>query len=79
MTTGSAKLASKAGGGGPGAETDELGRRDGATGLVTMCTGCGIGKATIIERVQVPTAPHSHRALRSAVPGGLQCLVVDSP
>ena len=30
---------------------DELERRDAATGLVTMCTGGGMGTATIIERV----------------------------
>ena len=29
---------------------DELERRDLATGLVTMCTGGGMGTATIIER-----------------------------
>jgi acetyl-CoA C-acetyltransferase len=31
---------------------DELERRDLATGLVTMCTGGGMGTATIIERVR---------------------------
>ena len=30
---------------------DELERRDLQTGLVTMCTGGGMGTATIIERV----------------------------
>jgi acetyl-CoA C-acetyltransferase len=30
---------------------DELERRDLATGLVTMCTGAGMGTATIIERI----------------------------
>jgi acetyl-CoA C-acetyltransferase len=30
---------------------DELERRDASTGLVTMCTGGGMGTATIIERV----------------------------
>ena len=30
---------------------DELERRDLTTGLVTMCTGGGMGTATIIERV----------------------------
>jgi acetyl-CoA C-acetyltransferase len=30
---------------------DELERRDLSTGLVTMCTGGGMGTATIIERV----------------------------
>jgi acetyl-CoA acetyltransferase len=30
---------------------DELERRDLSTGLVTMCTGGGIGTATIIERM----------------------------
>ncbi|BBX21191.1 acetyl-CoA acetyltransferase [Mycolicibacter terrae] len=31
---------------------DELERRDLATGLVTMCTGAGMGTATIIERIR---------------------------
>jgi acetyl-CoA C-acetyltransferase len=30
---------------------DELERRDLATGLITMCTGGGMGTATVIERV----------------------------
>ena len=30
---------------------DELERHDLSTGLVTMCTGGGMGTATIIERV----------------------------
>jgi acetyl-CoA C-acetyltransferase len=30
---------------------DELERRDLSTGLVTMCTGGGMGTATILERV----------------------------
>ena len=30
---------------------DELERRDLTTGLVTMCTGGGMGTATVIERV----------------------------
>jgi acetyl-CoA C-acetyltransferase len=30
---------------------DELERRDQQTGLVTMCTGGGMGTATIVERV----------------------------
>ncbi|MEX2254860.1 MAG: hypothetical protein WEC34_05435, partial [Acidimicrobiia bacterium] len=30
---------------------DELERRDQSTALVTMCTGGGMGTATIIERV----------------------------
>ncbi len=30
---------------------DELERRDLTTGLVTMCTGGGMGTATIIERI----------------------------
>jgi acetyl-CoA C-acetyltransferase len=30
---------------------DELERRDRATGLITMCTGGGMGTATVIERV----------------------------
>ena len=30
---------------------DELERRDLSTGLVTMCTGGGMGTATIVERV----------------------------
>ena len=30
---------------------DELERRDLSTGLVTMCTGGGMGTATIIERI----------------------------
>jgi acetyl-CoA C-acetyltransferase len=30
---------------------DELERRDLTTGLVTMCTGGGMGTATIVERV----------------------------
>ena len=30
---------------------DELERQDKSTGLVTMCTGGGMGTATIIERV----------------------------
>jgi acetyl-CoA C-acetyltransferase len=30
---------------------DELERRDLPTGLVTMCTGGGMGTATIVERV----------------------------
>jgi acetyl-CoA C-acetyltransferase len=30
---------------------DELERRDAQTGLVTMCTGGGMGTATIVERV----------------------------
>ena len=34
-----------------GTVLDELERRDLATGLVTMCTGGGMGTATIIERV----------------------------
>lgn len=34
-----------------GTALDELERRDLATGLVTMCTGGGMGTATIIERV----------------------------
>ena len=32
-------------------ELDELERRDLQTGLVTMCTGGGMGTATIIERI----------------------------
>jgi acetyl-CoA C-acetyltransferase len=34
-----------------GTVLDELERRDLATGLVTMCTGGGMGTATILERV----------------------------
>jgi acetyl-CoA C-acetyltransferase len=34
-----------------GTVLDELERRDLSTGLVTMCTGGGMGTATIIERV----------------------------
>ena len=34
-----------------GTVLDELERRDLTTGLVTMCTGGGMGTATIIERV----------------------------
>jgi acetyl-CoA C-acetyltransferase len=34
-----------------GTVLDELERRDLATGLVTMCTGGGMGTATIIERI----------------------------
>jgi acetyl-CoA C-acetyltransferase len=34
-----------------GTALDELERRDLATGLVTMCTGGGMGTATILERV----------------------------
>ena len=34
-----------------GTLVDELERRDLQTGLVTMCTGGGMGVATIIERV----------------------------
>jgi acetyl-CoA C-acetyltransferase len=34
-----------------GTLVDELERRDLSTGLVTMCTGGGMGTATIIERV----------------------------
>jgi acetyl-CoA C-acetyltransferase len=30
---------------------DELERQDKTTGLVTMCTGGGMGTATIIERI----------------------------
>ena len=30
---------------------DELERRDLSTGLITMCTGGGMGTATIIERI----------------------------
>ena len=30
---------------------DEMERRDVSTGLVTMCTGGGMGTATIIERI----------------------------
>jgi acetyl-CoA C-acetyltransferase len=30
---------------------DEMERRDLSTGLVTMCTGGGMGTATIIERI----------------------------
>jgi acetyl-CoA C-acetyltransferase len=30
---------------------DELERRDLTTGLVTMCTGAGMGTATILERL----------------------------
>jgi len=30
---------------------DEMERRDVATGVVTMCTGGGMGTATVIERV----------------------------
>jgi acetyl-CoA C-acetyltransferase len=30
---------------------DELERRDAATGLVVMCTGGGMGTATIVERI----------------------------
>jgi acetyl-CoA C-acetyltransferase len=30
---------------------DELERRDAQAGLVTMCTGGGMGTATIVERV----------------------------
>jgi acetyl-CoA C-acetyltransferase len=30
---------------------DELERRDASTGVVTMCTGGGMGTATVIERV----------------------------
>jgi acetyl-CoA C-acetyltransferase len=30
---------------------DEMERRDLTTGLVTMCTGGGMGTATIIERI----------------------------
>lgn len=35
-----------------GTVLDELERRDLATGLVTMCTGAGMGTATIIERIR---------------------------
>jgi acetyl-CoA C-acetyltransferase len=34
-----------------GTLVDELERRDLQTGLVTMCTGGGMGTATIIERI----------------------------
>jgi acetyl-CoA C-acetyltransferase len=34
-----------------GTVLDELERRDGTTGLVTMCTGGGMGTATVVERV----------------------------
>jgi acetyl-CoA C-acetyltransferase len=34
-----------------GTVLDELERRDASTGLVTMCTGGGMGTATIIERI----------------------------
>ena len=34
-----------------GTVLDELERRDLSTGLITMCTGGGMGTATIIERV----------------------------
>jgi acetyl-CoA C-acetyltransferase len=34
-----------------GTVLDELERRDLSTGLVTMCTGGGMGTATIIERI----------------------------
>ena len=34
-----------------GTVLDELERRDLTTGLVTMCTGGGMGTATIIERI----------------------------
>ena len=34
-----------------GTVLDELERRDLNTGLVTMCTGAGMGTATIVERV----------------------------
>ena len=34
-----------------GTRLDELERQDKSTGLVTMCTGGGMGSATIIERV----------------------------
>ena len=34
-----------------GTLVDELERRDLSTGLVTMCTGGGMGTATIIERI----------------------------
>lgn len=35
-----------------GTVLDELERRDLATGLVTMCTGAGMGTATIVERMR---------------------------
>lgn len=35
-----------------GTVLDELERRDLATGLVTMCTGAGMGTATIVERIR---------------------------
>ena len=34
-----------------GTALDELERRDTSTALVTMCTGGGMGTATIIERI----------------------------
>jgi acetyl-CoA C-acetyltransferase len=34
-----------------GTVLEELERRDGTIGLVTMCTGGGMGTATILERV----------------------------
>jgi acetyl-CoA C-acetyltransferase len=34
-----------------GTVLDELERRDLTTGLVTMCTGGGMGTATILERI----------------------------
>jgi acetyl-CoA C-acetyltransferase len=34
-----------------GTVLDELERRDMSTGLVTMCTGGGMGTATIVERL----------------------------
>jgi acetyl-CoA C-acetyltransferase len=34
-----------------GTVLDELERRDLSTGLVTMCTGGGMGTATVLERV----------------------------
>ena len=34
-----------------GTAVDELERRDASTALITMCTGGGMGTATIIERI----------------------------